>query len=287
MTGNAIPRREFLGLVGGAALAATAAGRLNLEPGTLPRYRIGIQLYSVRDPLAKDFEGTLAALAAIGYQQVEFAGLHDHSPKDVRAILDRYGLKAPSSHVGIPAITDAIDQTIDDTQTLGHQYLILPWIPDESRTPDGYRRIAEMLNKAGDRLHDAGVALGYHNHSFEFAPLDMGIGQARQCGYDILLAATDPRLVVMELDLFWVRKGGRDAFQYFRDFPGRYRLAHVKDMSADGAMVDVGQGVIPWRELLAAARGAGVRLLFAEHDEPKDPMAFARTAYDYLLALPV
>ena len=89
----------------------------------------------------------------------------------------------------------------------------------------------------------------------------------------------------MELDLYWIRKGGQDALRYFHDFKGRFRLVHVKDMAAGGSMVDVGQGVIGWAELLGAAKTAGVRHFLAEHDDAKDPLAFARTSYDYLHAL--
>jgi sugar phosphate isomerase/epimerase len=124
------------------------------------------------------------------------------------------------------------------------------------------------------------MTLGYHNHDFEFLPLD-GTASGR-CGYDVLLERTEPELVAMELDLFWIRKGGRDAFAYLRRHAGRFRLVHIKDMDAAGEMVDLGRGVMPWHDLLDAAQAAGVRHWFAEHDTPADPMAFARGAISYL-----
>ena len=242
---------------------------------------IGIQLYTLRDLLDTDLEGPLAALRQIGYTEVEFAGLHGHPAREVRAILDRVGLKAPGGHVGIPEITTTIDQTIADAKILGYQYVICPWLPEDSRTPDGYRKIGDSFNQAGEKLRAAGLTLGYHNHSFEFEP----VGGGPACGYDLLLRATDPKLVVMELDLFWIRKGGKDPLVYFKNHPGRFRLVHIKDMAADGAMVDVGQGVIDWPELLSAARRAGVKHFLVEHDEPKDPLAFAKTSFQYLHTL--
>jgi sugar phosphate isomerase/epimerase len=283
-----LSRRDFLALLG-VTPAFLATNRPNAQPPNRPTAQspdrpvpLGIQLYTLRDLLAKDVEGTLAAIAAIGYQEVELAGLYGRTAADFRAILDRVGLKTPAGHVGIPAITDTLDQTIADAKTLGQQFVIVPWLPEESRTADGYRKIAETFNAAGEKLRAAGLTLGYHNHWFEFDAL--GSGPAA-CGYDILLARTDPKFVVMELDLYWIRKGGRDAATYFRDHRGRFRLVHVKDMSAGGTMVDVGQGVIRWADLLAGARKAGVSHFLIEHDEAKDPLAFARTSYDYLKSI--
>lgn len=248
--------------------------QLSARPPVAP---LGIQLYTVRDLLKRDFEGTIAALAGIGYREVELAGLHGRPAADVRKLLDRHRLAAPSGHYDIPAITDDLDRTIDEAGTLGHRYVVVPWIPEEARTADGYAGVAETFNRAGERLRAAGLALGYHNHAFEFEALRGG-----RSGYDILLEHTDRALVTMELDLFWIRKAGADALRYFAEHEGRFRLVHVKDMAADGAMVDVGQGDIAWPELLRAAERAGVRHRFVEHDEPKDPLGFARTSFRYL-----
>jgi sugar phosphate isomerase/epimerase len=238
---------------------------------------LGIQLYTLRDLLKEDFEGPIAALAEIGYREVEFAGLYGRMASDVRKVLDRHSLKAPSGHYGIPAITETLDQTIAEAKILGHQYVVVAWLPEEVRNPDGYARTADTFNQAGQRLRKAGLTLGYHNHWFEFDPLDGG-----SCGYDILLERTRPDLVTMELDLFWIRKGGRDALSYFANHQGRFRMVHIKDMAADGAMVDVGQGAMDWSALLRAAKRAGVEHRFVEHDEAKDPLAFARTSFAYM-----
>jgi sugar phosphate isomerase/epimerase len=273
-------RRDLLRTI--AAGAAAAVWPFPPFPRSVHQTPLGIQLYTVRELLAKDFEGTLAALSRIGYREVEFAGLFGRPAREVRAMLDRLGLQTPSGHVDMPAITDTLDQTIAEAKTLGHEYVIVPWIDEDARTASGYRRIAATFNRAGARLRAAGLTLGYHNHWFEFDPL---AGSPATCGYDLLLAGTDPELVVMELDLYWIRKGGKDALQYFRTHPGRFRLVHVKDMGKDGSMVDVGQGVIPWPTVLHAARRAGVQHFLAEHDNPPDPLAFARATYAYLRSL--
>jgi sugar phosphate isomerase/epimerase len=254
------------------ALSRRAAG-----PTSPP---LGIQLFSLRNILATDFEGTLEQVARIGYREVEFAGLFDRPAKQVRAILDRHGLACPSSQVSLQAVTDTLSRTVADAHALGQQYVIVPWLPQKYQDRDGFRRAADLLNHAGALLRAEGLRLGYHNHAFEFVPLGLeGIG------YDLRLHSTDPELVCMELDLYWIRQGGRDPFAYFRNYPGRFRLVHIKDMARNGAMVNVGHGTTRWPELLGVARRAGVRHFLTEHDNPADPIAFARESYRYLRAL--
>lgn len=270
-------RRELLGALGGLALGGLPWRRSVARPPDQP---LGIQLYTVRELLSRDFEGTLANLARIGYWEVEFAGLHGQRARDVRAMLDRLGLRAPGAHYGLPDIQDTLDRTIAEAKALGLEYVIVPWLPEDSRTRGGFARIAETFNKAGEKLRAVGLRLGYHNHDFEFAELKGG-----GIGYDVLLEKTDPALVWMELDLFWIRKGGRDALRYFRSYPDRFRLVHIKDMAADGSMTDIGMGAMDWAGLLGAARQAGVRHFIAEHDAAADPLRFAKTSFEYLSAL--
>lgn len=281
-----IDRRQFVA----SCLASAVVGaelQLRPDPRSHPSHDPrpwGIQLYTVRDLVRADLAGTLDALATMGYSEVEFAGLYGHAAADVRGMLDRVGLAASAGHVAVEALADdRIAAIIADALALGHLYLVVPWIPASRRSVEGYAGIAETFNRAGRTLRAAGLTLGYHNHDFEFAAFDGTPGG--RCGYDILLERTDPSLVAMELDLFWIRKGGRDAFQYLERHAGRFRLVHIKDMDAGGNMVDLGSGVMPWRELLDAAGVAGVTHWFAEHDEPSDPMAFARSAARYLQAL--
>ena len=281
-------RRDLIRLIGASALSPFVLPivRKGFSNSAYPHgLTPGLQLYSVRTLLEKDFEGTLAALADIGYRQVEFAGLYRHEPAAVRSILDRYRLRAIGGHVDLTAITDTLDQTITEARTLGYEFVVMAWIDEDKRTRAGYHGIAEALNRAGDKLRHAGLTLAYHNHLFEFAPLDPAPPGSPRCGYDILIADTNPDLVAFELDLFWIRKGGGDALAYFHEHPGRFRLVHVKDMAPDGAMVDLGRGAMDWPTLLRAASQAGVRYFIAEHDQPQDPLQFARTAFEYLSSL--
>jgi sugar phosphate isomerase/epimerase len=273
-------RRDFLTAIGGLALSCLLRGKFTPRLAADSSRPFGIQLYTLRDDLARDFEGTLSQLARIGYREIEFAGLLGHPAKDVRPIINRLGLKAPAGHYGLPAIQDTLDQTIAEAKALGHEYVITPWIPAEFRTVQGYTQMADLFNRVGKKLRAAGLRFGYHNHDFDFATLPEG-----GTGYDLLLERTDPRLVSMELDLFWIRKGGGDALDYFGRLPNRFRLVHIKDMAADGTMVDIGSGAMNWEELLRAARKAGVQHFLVEHDQATNPLGFARTSFEYLSRL--
>lgn len=284
-----LSRRHFLRLLGGAAASAgvlsgaaplamacspsgdaTGAGRRTLGP-------IGIQLYTVRALMDRDVDGTLDALARIGYAEVEPAGLHGKTPREMRAILDRHGLSAPSSHITMQDIRERWPAALDDAHVLGQRYIVCPWIDESDRTPDGYRRVAAELNRAGELARREGVQLAYHNHAYEFAPIAGGI-----VPYDLLLAECDPSLVRMELDLYWIVKAGGDPLAYFARHPGRFPLVHAKDISAAGAMVDVGKGTIDFRAIFARTKEAGIEHCFVEHDDPPSPLDDARESYQYL-----
>lgn len=240
---------------------------------------VGIQLYTLRRLMQQDVERTLAAVAEIGYREVEFAGYFDQTPKRVRAILETHGLQAPAAHVGFPDLGDGWNRVLDMASEIGHRYVVTPWLSERQRTEDGYLRAAEVFNEAGAAARARGITFGYHNHDFEFVPL------AERLPFDILLDETDPTLVLFELDLFWITKAGHDPFQYFARYPGRFPLVHVKDMRADGAMVDVGQGGIDFGRVIARATQAGIRHYFVEHDNPEDPLLTARRSFQYLRRL--
>ena len=268
-------RRQFVHTAGAAAFAVA----LPRAPRRLDR--IGLQLYTVRDHMAKDFAGTLARVAAIGYREVEFAGYFGKDPREVRALLERHGLTAPAAHVG-PGAGDEWRAALEAAQAIGHHYLVVAWIPDaERRTLDDYRRFAERFNRAGEAARAAGMQFAYHNHDFEFVPL-----QGR-LPYDVLLRETDPKLVQLEMDLYWITKGGQDPLAYFARYPGRFPMVHVKDSMGPPAhhMVDVGAGTIDWRKIFARRDRAGIRHWFVEHDQPADPFASIRASYNYLKRL--
>jgi len=277
-----LTRREFVGAVGGLLASSALPSGSATDSAVMRKLgRIGVQLYTVRDEMKKNFAGTLARVAQIGYKEVEFAGYFDHSAKSVRATLRQNGLTSPAAHIGFPVLGKEWDKIIEDALVVGHRYLICPWIDEKLRTPEGFKQVAELFNKAGERAKAAGLQFGYHNHDFEFKRIQ------GQLIYDYLLEHTDPKLVAMELDIFWIRTGGQDPLTYFRRYPGRFPCLHIKDMDAAGKMVEVGKGVIPWRAILARRDVAGTKHIFVEHDQPANPFESIRDSYRYLRALEV
>ncbi|HVZ78141.1 MAG TPA: sugar phosphate isomerase/epimerase [Gemmatimonadaceae bacterium] len=272
-------RRHFLKAAAAGAAAGTLVPRWlgAAAPSRATRLGpIGIQLHTVRREMARDVEQALAMIAGIGYREVEFAGLFNHSARDVRAMLDRHGLVAPSSHVAVPDRDDDWKRALDDAVTLGQSWIVCPWIDEKDRTADGYKRVAARFNWAAQAAKDAGLQFAYHNHDFEFKPIN------GRPAFDLLLAECDASLVKMEMDIFWLVNGGQDPLDYLARYPGRFPMLHVKDRSADGRMVDVGAGVIPFGKIFAQAHASHY---FVEHDEPADAMASARASYAWLRKL--
>jgi sugar phosphate isomerase/epimerase len=274
-------RRTFVASTTAAALMsrfAWAAAEHRIE-------KIGLELYTVRDALNKDFEGTLAQVAKVGYKEVELAQFFAHlpefnpSPKRAREILDANGLAAPASHIPYSALSrENLPKVIEASKILGHGYIVNPSIDRAVlKQPDGWKRAAEAFNRAGEETRKSGIQLGYHNHVEEFKPLPDG-----KLPYDVLLAETDPNLVTLEMDLGWAHKAGADILAYFKKYPGRFRLVHVKDFDQNGTMVDVGKGVIDWKAIFAKSDVAGIKHYFVEFDDPKEPFESIQTGYAYL-----
>ncbi len=275
-----IDRREFIGTM--SALTASAVFPACRTASATNRIsKIGVQLYSVRDLMAKDVEGTLAAVAGAGYTEVEFAGYHDKTPAEIKAMLDRHGLVAPSVHTG-DISPDAWAKALDAAHVIGHEYIVMPWIPEERRkTLDQWKAMAADFNRAAASAKAAGVQFAYHNHDFEFKPIEGKVP------YDVLLAETDPNLVKLEIDLYWITKGGQDPLAYFARWPGRIPLVHVKDGKGppDWAMTEVGSGSIDWKRIFAKSQQAGIQHYFVEHDQPADPIASITASCSYLKKL--
>ena len=270
-------------------LTLAAAGGLCLQDsnafaeGKRKLSRIGAQLYTVRRELEKEFEGTLRKVAALGYREVEFAGYFGHKPDEVKSLLKRLGLDAPAAHLPFAELRGDLKASIDAAHVIGHRYLLLAWTPpEERRTLDQYRRLADLCNEAGSRLKREGLQFAYHNHDFEFAPSE------GQVPYDLLLERTDPNLVKLEMDLYWTVKGGANPLEYFGRHPGRFHLLHVKDMDATPRrfFADVGKGTIDFKSIFARSKQAGVRHYFVENDEPAgSPFESLRASVEYLKRL--
>jgi len=285
-------RREFIGTAAAGAAAAKLGWAL---PAGQKLKAVGVQLYTVRNAMKSDLEGTLAKVAQVGYTEVEFAGYFDHSPKDIKALLDKNGLTSPSCHVGYDVVEKKWAEQIDAAHVVGHKFIVCPWIDEKQRKePDGYKRAAELFDKAGEQARKAGVQFAYHNHTFEFAPAEALGGKLP---YDYLLESTKTDNVKMEMDLCWISVAGKDPIAYFNQYPGRFPLVHVKDMKklpkgAEGPttdpdkemedMTEVGAGVIDWKHIFANSGKAGIKHYFVEHDFPKDAFESIKKSYEYL-----
>ena len=272
-------RRDAVRALSSAALAAAIpAWAVTGHAGRLKR--IGVQLYTVRNALKADFDGTLRKVAAIGYKEVEFAGYMGRTPAQVKASLKQAGLSAPAEHIDLEVLEKEWGATVEAAHTVGHEYLVVAWIDAARRSSiEDYKRIAGIFNQLGRQANAAGLRFGYHNHAYEMATVE------GQVPYDVLLQHTDPDLVCFEMDLYWTTDGGKDPLAYFAKYPGRFPLVHVKDRTATGQMVDVGQGTIDWGAIFAHRKQAGMKHEFVEHDEPGDPFASITASYDYLRAL--
>ncbi len=264
----ALNRRKFLGLSAAGMGLMMSSSAAPLWAKAAPPTNAGLQLYTLRDMMAKSVPETLKLVAEIGYKRLEFAGYFDHKPKELRKILDGEGLTAPSAHVPLEVLQKDFDGALAAAEVLGHKYIVVPYLDDKQRgkSIDTYKQLAEQFNEWGEKSAKAGIRLAYHNHDFEFATVD------EQIPYDVLLADTAPELVFMELDLFWVIKAQVDPFGLFRDHPGRYPLWHIKDMGKDGKFADVGQGTIDFAKIYQAADVAGLQHDFVENDQPEDAL---------------
>lgn len=277
-----ITRRSF---VKGAAGAVFGGMSLAGSELLAARYvkgieRVGLQLYTLRREMEKDFEGTLDKVAAIGFKEVEFAGYFGRTPQQVKAALSRSGLSAPAAHVPLQSMRTDWSKTLESANQMGHRYLVLAYLlPDERKSLDDYKKLAELMSKAGEECKRAGLQFAYHNHDFEFESMQGGMP------YDLLLKETDPKLVKMELDLYWIAKAGQEPAKYFAMYPGRFELFHVKDMdgTARKHFTEVGRGVIDFKQIFGQSKQSGVKHYFVEQDEtPGSPFDSIKVSYDYL-----
>jgi sugar phosphate isomerase/epimerase len=260
----------------------------------VPPNQISIQLFTLRDQLAIDLEGTLAALAEIGYTRVEHAGFVGRTVEEFKAALDAAGLRATSGHVQIPQPFDpaAWSASLADANTLGSKYIVHPFFGinfgtgEVVRETAPWRAFARDLNRAGRMARDAGLKLGYHNHNWEFFRLT---DNPSRTAYDVLTDTTDPDLVHLELDLFWATRGARDPVDLIHQNRGRVLQYHVKDMNQAGSFEDPGQGLIDFARIFRHSDEAGVKEYIVERDdagtaprEPADALDTARVGYQFL-----
>lgn len=280
-----ISRRGFLS---GAASLATLSllDRRTLAQPASAGIDTGVQLYMAGELLQKDFEGTLAQIARAGVQQVEFAGFYGRSAADIRKALTANGLQAIGAHCMRADMSEAeVDKTIAFCTEIGMPYLVAasPFLRVEKKpivsmeqyiaalpgySLDDARFSAERFNRIGERVKAAGMRFAYHNHGFELQP------RGDTNGFDEVLRRTEPGLVLLELDIGNLVAAGGDPYHYLREYPGRFRLAHLKDWAGPfepdplelPTQAAFGKGVIDWKPMLAAAKAAGIEHFFIEQE---------------------
>ncbi|BCJ56267.1 sugar phosphate isomerase [Actinoplanes sp. NBRC 14428] len=254
-----------------------------------------MQLYTLRDQLAIDLDGSLAELAEIGYTRVEHAGFVGRTATQFRAALDRAGVRATSGHASIPQPFNAAawEATLEDARIVGNTYIVHPWFGQASngqpvRDSAVYKAFAKDLNQAGALARKHGLSFGYHNHQNEFARQDGGT----RTGFDILTRETDPGLVHLEVDLFWAIRGAHDPVDLIHQHRGRIRQVHVKDLANSGGMTDPGAGLIDFARIFEHSREAGLVEYIVERDDagtpprtPADALVTAEIGYDFLANL--
>jgi sugar phosphate isomerase/epimerase len=299
-------RRQFLTA---AACAATLGARRarSLAPQSAFAPRIGLQLYTVIAELERDFEGTLRAIADIGYREVETMGSFGRDAAYVRQVLDQYGLASPSQHVvsgdlydivrrsvqgqlsGVETrrrlaegmttrrIAGLIEEGIATAKILGQRNVVWPafW-PSQMDSREALRQLCTAFNRAGDTCIKADLTFGLHNHGDELRSVNGRIP------YDVVLQETEPGAVKLEMDVYWMIWGKKDPVEYLQRHGGRYTQLHLKDARSDGGFSPMGAGTIPFQPILAAARGVGVQHYYVEQNSPADPIAAVRQSFAYL-----
>jgi len=257
-------RRGFLQL-SIAAAGGLATSRLLASE----RRSLGAQLYTVRHEAARDLPAVLEAVRKIGYTEVEtYWDIYGHPAAELRRMINDHGLTAPSGHFNY----DGLDLKFDYARALGVEYVICPMLPEGMWfTLDGYKRAADQFNIWGDKIHQAGMQFGFHNHNYEFRRF------GDTTGFETMMNRCDPKLVCIEMDCYWTTQAGGDPLQLFQQYGGRIKLLHLKDRkpgfptsqvkdAAAEHFTEVGAGTIHWQEILTAAEKNGVKHLFVERD---------------------
>jgi sugar phosphate isomerase/epimerase len=277
-----VKRRDFVQALGATVAGTAIAPRSAWTTDHL--WRVGLELYSVRNAMKRDPERTLAAVRAIGYDDVELLWSLDNfgrTPQQVRATLKQEGLKAPSAHIAPEALLKDWEKSLDTAKLLGHQYLVVPSLPDETQhSLDAWRRWADRFNAAGDLARRVGVWLAFHNEPDHMKPIDGVVP------YDLFVERTDPSKVRLQLDFGNMEVGGGKPLQYLRTYRDRYWTFHIKDVVDDGTHdTELGAGRINLRALLSAIPDVQKKPCYVEQENPKDELASVKQDYDYLKKL--
>lgn len=228
--------------------------------------KIVAQLYTLREECAKDYAGTMLAVAAAGYKYVQVSGFHGLEPQQIRDAIDAAGMRCVSTHESYDAVTRDLDAVLARNKVLGAETIICPWVPgtrDEETSADTWKRLAGEFDIVGHKVKDAGLLFGYHNHDHEFRTFD------GKYGLDILMDGTNPETVMLELDAGWAWFAGVDPAAYLRKFPGRAPIIHAKDHDKEDKRKNrpVGDGALDWPPFWDACRAVGTEYAAVEEDQ--------------------
>jgi sugar phosphate isomerase/epimerase len=291
-------RRDFLRVSATGALGAFALSQYGCKtpapapaPAAVPvdpkTFGVGLQLYTIRDAMKTDVPGSLKKVSDLGYKNLELAGYADgkfygYTPEDFKKLVNDLGMDVISSHTEVEAKGITLDNArkmADDHAKLGVKYCVQPWVVEEARkTVSSFKKLVAEWNKVGKIMKEYGIQFAYHNHNFEFQPV-----QGKIPYFDIYMVEMDKDLITMEIDLFWVTKAGQNPVEIFNKYPGRFQLFHMKDMYTREApffktvttdFAPVGAGLINFKEILAAKDIAGMKYFFVEQDSTKDNKPF-------------
>jgi len=257
-----LQRRDFLIRSGAVAAGSVLFPSCLFANGSEQKY--GVQLYSFRDEMAKDAVGTLKQIAAIGIKEIESARsskghYYGLSPEEMKTVCNDFGMDLKSGHVHLD---DKFQKTMQAAVAAEQEYVICSTMPSNGQTVDNYKKVAEEFNKAGTQCKKLGLKFGYHNHEYEFESHNGHIL------YDVLMDNTDPDLVHMELDLGWVIVAGKDPLDYFKKYPGRFPLWHLKDMNMEEKeSTEFGKGGLDIKSMMAHQESSEVKHIFIEQEE--------------------
>lgn len=319
-------RRDFMKSASATVFGGLMTGygtKLKSPPKPAGLERIGVGLFTIPYMLEQNLDEAIEKLATIGYKEVEFFGPYPYSvpearerwkpvaetlglsqsgyfgrtPKQVRAILDENGLTSPSMHIDLKTLQTRLDDVAEAASVLGQRYAGIPAIPPEERKSlDDYKRIADVFNELGMRMDKVGLKFMYHNHGYGLVEMEGEIP------FNLLLERTDPEVVVLEMDVFWMTAGRADPVAYLDAYPGRFHLMHIKDMTevvrfvGDGGdpsqwielfpkMTDAGSGVLDLAAIITQARKSGVQHYHLERDLAPAAERTLEASYQYLSSL--
>lgn len=292
-------RRDFLKVSAAGALGAMVLGQAACTSAAVDKksFGVGLQLYTIRDAIANDLQGSLQKLSDLGYKNLEMASYADgkfygKAPKEFQKLVEDLGMKIVSSHTSVEAegITTASAQQMADAHAeIGVEFCVQPWIEEKDRNVETYKKMIAEWNKVGEIMKNVGIQFGYHNHNFEFLPTDGMVPY-----YDIFMKEMDADLITMELDCYWATKAGQDPVEMFNKYPGRFQLLHFKDMAAEVSepfytvdkddITSVGAGLIDYKRIYDAREKAGMKYFFVEDDNQGNgkPFEGIKTSIDNL-----